>query len=203
MSCPERSTCPARRATSPSAATRPGGCSATLAATRGGTMAEFGTGCGVGTAPGCAPASRGDGADRDRRSWTRTAPPRPPPRSSPTTPRSRCSPRTGRRCSTRARSRCCSSTPASPTEVGVDADRRPGRAGRHRRTRRLHAVRGLAPDRLRPRRHPARAVAHRRAASPPSRCMVASDASAHDRHLGVVLGGFRRRPSRWCRVPSR
>ena len=41
--------------------------------------------------------------------------------------------------------------------------RRPGRGRRHRRARRLHAVRGLAAGHLRPGRHAARAVAHRRA----------------------------------------
>ena len=85
---------------------------ATLAATRDGTMAEFGTGCGVGTAwlrSGVRGEARivtaeldaklADGRGRDLRRRRR---------------RSRCSPPTGRRCSTRARSRCCSSTPASP-----------------------------------------------------------------------------------------
>ncbi len=42
-------------------------------------------------------------------------------------------------------------------------DRRPGRGRRHRGARRLHALRALAADHLRPGRHAARALAHRRA----------------------------------------
>ena len=93
---------------------------AMLAATRDGTMAEFGTGCGVGTA-WLRSGVRGEKARIVTAELDRQAGRARPRRSSATTRWSRCSPPTGRRCSTRARSRCCSSTPASPSEVGVDA----------------------------------------------------------------------------------
>ena len=83
-------------------------------------MAEFGTGCGVGTA-WLRSGVRGEKArivtaelDAEARRGGRGD-------LRATTPRSRCSPPTGRRCSTRARTRCCSSTPGSRPRSRVDA----------------------------------------------------------------------------------
>ncbi len=82
-------------------------------------MAEFGTGCGVGTA-WLRSGVRGEKA----RIVTAELDPKLADAAAEifaTTRRSRCSPPTGRRCSTRARSRCCSSTPASRPRSRVDA----------------------------------------------------------------------------------
>ena len=132
---------------------------AALAATRGGTLAEFGTGCGVGT------AWLRSGVRDDARIVTAELDPK----------------------LAKAAAEIFEDDPQVEVvaadwstlldkgpfsllflDSGQAVGRRPrqglgpGRGGRHRRARRLHAVRALAADVRRPRRHPARGVAQRR-----------------------------------------
>ena len=133
---------------------------ATLAATRGGTLAEFGTGCGVGT------AWLRSGVREDARIITAELDPK----------------------LAKAAAEIFADDPqvevlaadwstlldqgpfsllfldsGKPKAVGPDAVVGPDGGGRHRRARRLHALRDVAADLRRPGRHAARGVAQRRA----------------------------------------
>ena len=134
---------------------------AALAATRGGTMAEFGTGCGVGTA-WLRSGVRGSTPGSSPPSSTRSSPAR-PPEIFADDPQVEVLAADWSTLLDQGPFSLLFLDSGEPERGRRRRRRRPGRAGRHRRARRLHAVRALAADLPRAGSTPCARVADRRA----------------------------------------